>query len=138
MNLWTEIRDIKSGKKELREFGMVMALFFAILGGLALWRHKEPWAWFLIAAPVGVFAFLKPEALKIPQRVWMTLALLIGWVMTRVILSILFYGALTPIGLIARLSGKKFLNLSWRTGEPSYWVPRTDETPVKEKAERQF
>ena len=119
-----EIKKIKSGKKELREFAIVMGIFFAILGGLLLWRHR-PFIWPVsLSAIFFISGFLFPQALKPVQIAWMTLAVLIGFVMSRVILSVLFFLVLSPLALISRLLGKKYLDLSFRKPEAAtYWEP---------------
>jgi hypothetical protein len=68
----------------------------------------------------------------------MTLALLMGWVMTRVILTFIFYVVVTPIAQLARLSGKKFLNAAFREDVESYWIIREIEEVSKERYEKQF
>ena len=118
-----EIKKIKSGKKQLREFGIVMGVFFGILGGLLFWRHR-PYAW--AASLSGIFfatGFLFPQVLLPLQKVWMTVAVLIGFVMSRVILTVLFFGVLSPLALISRLLGKKYLDFSFKKPDPSYWNP---------------
>ena len=58
--------------------------------------------------------------------------------MTRVILIILFYGILTPIGLIARLCGKDFLDKKVNKITKSYWILRTTAECDKKSYENQF
>jgi hypothetical protein len=68
----------------------------------------------------------------------MTLAILLGWLMTRIILIILFYLVVTPIGLLAKLSGKDFLNRKFNREAQSYWIPRKATTTDKGNYEKQF
>jgi hypothetical protein len=68
----------------------------------------------------------------------MTLAVLLGWLMTRIILTILFYLVVTPIGLLAKLSGKDFLNRKFNREAQSYWIPRKATTTDKRNYENQF
>jgi hypothetical protein len=68
----------------------------------------------------------------------MVLAVCMGWVMTRIILSVLFFFVLTPLGLIAKIAGKHFLIKSPQEGIESYWRRRKEEAPGKEHFERQF
>ena len=57
----------------------------------------------------------------------MIFATIMGWLMTRFILSLLFYGLITPISLIARLMGKKFIYLRWDKINNSYWNYRSNK-----------
>ena len=58
--------------------------------------------------------------------------------MTRVILSLLFYAIMTPIGIIPRLFGKQFIELKWNKIESTYWNYRSVGVIEKEKYEKQF
>ena len=120
-----EIRNIKSGKKELRQFGYTMSIVLGVLGVLFLWRGKEWYPYFIVLSVVFLVpAIILPILLKPLQKLWMILAVLLGWFMTRIILSILFYLVITPIGFILRLCGKDFLNRSFEKYNESYWIPR--------------
>ena len=134
-----EIRKIKSGKKELRQFGITIGVVLGFLGAWFLWRGKEGSHLFLITAVVFFASgFLLPLLLKPLHKVWMTLALLLGWLMTRIILIILFYLVVTPIGLLARFCGKDFLNKKFDRKVNSHWLLRKP-TPFDSKSyERQF
>jgi len=134
-----EIKSIRSGKKELRQFGIIIAIACGLLGGLLLWRGKPYYPYSLIIAAAFLFLGLTlPAALKPLHKVWMTISILMGWLMTRIILIILFYGILTPIGLIGRLCGKDFLNIKLNKNTPSYWVLRGKQEYDKKTHEQQF
>ena len=68
---------------------------------------------------------------------WMTFAVIFGWVMSRVILSIVFYLILTPIGLITRLFGEDFLDLN-KSNTESYWNNRNSDFELNQDYEKQF
>ena len=68
----------------------------------------------------------------------MGFALILGSIMTRVILSVLFYLVITPIGLISKLSGKDFLDLKFDKSVSSYWIPRKKIIFEKANYEKQF
>lgn len=134
-----EIKKIKSGTVELRNFGITLGIALGVLGGLFLWREKASSVYFfIIAAAFLLLAFTAPVLLKPFHKVWMSLSILMGWVMTRIILIILFYGILTPIGLIARLCGKDFLDIKIDKNVNSYWVLRTTAACDKKSYEHQF
>jgi len=134
-----EIKNIKSGEKELRQFGYTMGIVLGILGVLFLWRGKEWYPYFIALSVVFLFlAFALPLLLKPLQKFWMTLAVLLGWFMTRIILSVLFYLVISPIGLIMRISGKDFLSRKLEKNSDSYWIPKQEVTRSKEDYEKQF
>lgn len=136
--IWQDLKEIKSTRKELREFGIVMAVFFGILTALLWWKHKNFLPMLSPAVFFAIFGFFIPTALKPLQKAWMGFAAVIGWFMTRLILAVLFFLVLTPLSLISRLTGKKYLNLKFRTSEPSYWLPKSFETISKERYEKQY
>ena len=134
-----EIKNIKSEKSDLRKFGITIGLILLIIAGFLFWKEKES---FQILLTFGVtFCILGiaiPFILKPIYWVWMIFATILGWIMTRVILSLLFYIIFTPIGLILRFFGKQFLELQWDKSKESYWNFRTNEHLKKENYEKQF
>ena len=69
--------------------------------------------------------------------IWMAFAVVFGWVMTRIILSALFFFIITPIGIFTRLIGKDFLFLKHRD-ENSYWNKRDRTHEFNQNYEKQF
>ncbi len=135
-----EIRNIKSGKGELRKFGLTMGIALGVLGGLLLWRGKHySFYFFILSAAFILLCLALPASLKPIHRAWMSLAIVLGWLMSRVVLTILFFVVITPIALLARLSGRDFLGLRFKANpRDSYWVPRGRAERQKRDYERQF
>src|SRR3990172_9478986 len=101
-----EIKNIKSGRGELRKFGLTMGIVFVLLGGVSWWRGMGYYFYFIFPSFAFIISGLViPSLLKPIQKIWMSLAILMSWLMTRVILSVLFYLGITPIGLLAKLLG---------------------------------
>jgi len=96
-------------KKGLREFGLVTGGMFAGLFGLLLpWFFSFDfplWPW-IVAGILWGLALLIPNSLKRIYQGWMYFALVIGWINTRLLLAIVFFLIITPIGLFMRLFGK--------------------------------
>ena len=129
----------KTGKSELRKFGITVGIVFGLLGGLFFWRGRDYGSYFLIlSAALLLLGLAVPILLKPIYKMWMTLAVLMGWVMTRVILSVLFYLIVTPIGLSTRLLGKDFLDLEFSDDADSYWIPKKETDKDRSDYERQF
>jgi hypothetical protein len=57
----------------------------------------------------------------------MALALALGWITSRLVLLLIFSLLLTPLALLARLLGKRFLALRPERGAVSYWVARPQD-----------
>ena len=134
-----EIKNIKSEKSDLRNFGITVGIILLIISGFLFWKEKESFQIFLA---IGITLFLAaialPSVLKPVYWIWMIFAIILGWFMTRVILSLLFYVVFTSIGLTLRFFGKQFLELRWDKSKESYWNFRTNEHRQNENYEKQF
>ena len=91
-----------------------------------------------IAAVVFVVALVSPRPLGPAFRCWMALARALGWVMTRLLLSIMFYLVFTPIGLIMRLIRRDVLHRDFNSSKSSFWIPKEDPKDGLERYTRQF
>jgi hypothetical protein len=134
-----EIKELKTGPAELRKFGLLVGGVFALLGAVAWLRHK-PVAPFLLTPGILLifFGLAAPKALKYVYLVWMSLAIVLGFVVSNILLTLLFYAVVTPIGLMARCSGKDFLGLKLDPKAASHWLPCEKKARKPEEYERQF
>jgi hypothetical protein len=136
-----EIKKIPMDRKALRNFGLLMACVLLLVGGWLWWKSAASGPWVLgAAALLALIGLTVPAALKPFYKGWMILAVIMGWVMTRVVLTLVYYLVLTPIGLLGRVFGEQFLQLKLkRSGETnSYWVRRSGPPREKSDYERQF
>lgn len=138
--LLEEIKNFKDNTKELRKFGVTMAFALAAVGGLILYRHKDYyWVFFLLSTVFLCFGLLCPVLLKPIYKSWMTLGIVMGWFVSKLILAIVFYLVLTPIALLMRVSGKDFLNIKFkRNSSGSYWLPKQNNDSENRNYEKQF
>ena len=134
-----EIKNIKSKKSDLRKFGTTIGIILMVISGLLHWEGKESYQ---ILLTMGIVLFglgvVMPVLLKPIYWIWMIFATILGWFMTRVILSLLYYGTMTPISLVSRLFGKQFLELKWNKKDSTYWNYSSKNIFEKEKYEKQF
>jgi hypothetical protein len=114
-------------KKELRHFGFMVGGAFLLIGLWPMFLHKElPRFWALaIAALLILGGGVLPRALTPLQRGWMVIGNALGWLNTRIILGLVFYGMITPMGFAMRLLGKDPLRLRSPGVVGSYRVDRT-------------
>ncbi len=134
-----EYRMLDRSPAALRRFGLTVGAVLLLVGILLAWRGRAAgWPLVVAGGGSGLFALVAPGALQLFHRVWMTLSLAIGWVMTNVILTSVFFLVVTPIGLLQRLFREEALELSFRTGEESYWETRERRQPEPAEYERQF
>jgi hypothetical protein len=135
-----ELNQLPVGRRELRKFGLVVGAVFLLLALWFGWRGRTFYPVFLVPGlPLVILGALLPQALKSVYRGWMTLALVLGLVVSSVVLTLFFYLVVTPVGLLARIVGKDFLNRKLRAEARSYWIARESGTPRDSGAyERQF
>jgi len=134
-----EANKIYTQKAEIRKFGLTIAVVLVILGGFFWWRGKEYCVYlFYISFAFLFLAITAPVVLKPVYKTWMTFALILNWIMTGVILSLLFYLILTPIGFFGKLFGKNYLNLKFNKHNKSYWITKEIRQGDKSEYEKQF
>lgn len=120
-----DIRQLRTGTRELRNFGLLVGAVFAAIG-LFLWIKGKPVFPWLLTPGVLLIAFglVLPGSLKFVYIAWMSLAMVLGFIVSHVILTLFFYLVITPIGLAARVAGKDFLRLKLEPNAQTYWIPR--------------
>ncbi len=122
-----------------RGFGLVFAGFFALVSGLSWWREHSGWHWTLpLAVLFLVVALVYPRILNPLNRLWLKFGLLLYKVVNPIVLGLLFFITITPIGLIMRASGKDFLRLKLDNGARSYWIDRKPPGPPPQSMRNQF
>ena len=137
--MFEEIKNIKTAKKDIRSFGFTFGIIFLIIAGFLYYQEKDSFQLFIYLA--GSFSFsgiILPIVLKPAYMIWMIFAVILGWFMTRVILSLLFYLIITPIGLFLRILGKDLLDLKEQKNKKSYWNIRNSEEEQNQNYEKQF
>jgi hypothetical protein len=134
-----EFQKLDQTPRALRKFGLMVGGVFLVLGALMVWRHRAAgWPFVSVGAVLVVLGGVMPTALKWVHTLWMIFALMLGWVVTRVLLTIVFYLVVTPVGMIQRLSGKSGIEVAFRDANvASYWQTRTNRF-MPEDYEKQF
>ena len=134
-----EFRLIKESKKDLRKFGLSVGGVLVIIAGFLFWFEKPSTVYFAIIGAVLISTgLIYPEILKPLNKVWMGFAIVLGFIMSRVILTIFFYTILTPISLLAKLFRKKFMVLKYDKSAETYWEKRSIIYKKPIDYERQF
>src|SRR6476469_7226514 len=94
--------------KQLRSFGLIVGGIFALIGIWPMvWRGSDPRWWAIVSATLLIAPAMNvPRILAPVHRAWMFVGHILGWVNTRIILAIGFFGLVTPVGFFMRLAGK--------------------------------
>ena len=113
-----------------RAFGLSVGTACGLLSAVLIWKGKGTLAAALgpIGAVLIALGLIHPSLLKIPNALWRRLARLLGWCNTRILLAILFFLILTPVGLVARATGWDPLRLK-RGRRGSGWRPYPARDP---------
>jgi hypothetical protein len=112
---------------------------FALLAGYLFWRGYQSW-WMgaVLAAVFGGAGRVAPSLLRLPHRWWMKFAGLLGWVNTRILLTVFFVLVLTPVGLVMKLIRRDPLGRRFEKGSATYWERREGPAPDRSRFENEF
>jgi Saxitoxin biosynthesis operon protein SxtJ len=126
-------------KRGLRQFGFTIGVIVAVLfGGVLPWlfdRAFPLWPWIVAGVFLG-WALILPKTLYPLYRAWMAIGHVLGWINTRIILGLIFYTMILPIGLIMRVFGMDPMRRRFDKSASSYRVQSTNQP--KENLERPF
>jgi hypothetical protein len=122
-----------------RTLGLVFGAVFLLVslyplafgGGVRLWSLA-------IAVAFALIALVLPSLLGPLNRVWTRFGLLLHKITSPIVLGIMFFGVITPTGLLMRALGKDFLRLRRQSDAPTYWVDREPPGPKPDTLPNQF
>lgn len=121
-------------RKGLRDFGLVTGSIVGVVFGLFFpWLLERPvpyWPW-IVAVALVLPGLAAPNALRPVYRVWMRFGLLMSRITTPVIMAVVFYLVITPMGLVMRLLGKDTLARRLRDEATSYRIDSTATPPKR-------
>lgn len=117
--------------KELSKFGYTMTIVFLLICGLTYWNSHSIWMVFGTFSLIFlIFTLISPTLLRPVEKGWMAAARYISVVVTTLLLSIVYYLIVTPIGLVMeKIMGKDLLKLKWDENAKSYWEPVEKDGP---------
>ncbi len=122
-----------------RKFGLTLGIILALIAILKLIERSD-WGiiWGVLAIALIGSGLLRPALLSAPNALWLKLGLLLHRIVNPIIMAVLFFGTILPIGLLMRAFGKDPLRLRLDKAADSYWLPRSDERPQSEAMRQQF
>jgi len=116
----------QADRAQLRNFGLIVG---GIFGAIGIWptivRGGNTRLWMVgLAVALVLPALVAPQALTLPHRAWMALGNVLGWVNTRVVLGLIFFGLITPMGLVLRLTRRDPMRRAFDPNAITYRVPQ--------------
>ena len=127
-----------NNKKNLpsnKSFGIVFFLFFLIITLYPLINDMEIRKWSLIISLIFlILGLINSQILTPLNKLWFKFGIFLGKIISPLIMGIIFFLVVTPIGLLMRLLGKDILSLKYNKNQ-SYWI---DNKGPKSKMKNQF
>ena len=132
----TSFRAVSAGSN--RKFGVTVGLIAAVLAVWPLVRHHHPVRWWLLAVALVLVALglARPALLEPLNRAWFRLGMLLSSVTNPVVMGVMYFAAVVPLGAFLRLRGHDLLRLRRDPGADSYWLPRGRD--VEASLKKQF
>lgn len=123
-----------------RSFGFVFSAIAAIMFLIGVIKGRPPrYILLVISFCLFTFAVVRPGLLAFPNRLWSRLGLFLHRLTNPVVLGILFFLVITPIGLILRVIGKDLLRLKFDSKADSYWIKTSEiRSSVDDQMKFQF
>ena len=125
--------------REARKTAIIVASVLVTVAAFAWYRGRD--TTMIVSAGISVllvlFGFFVPPAAKTFHRIWYRIAFALGWVNSRILLTIIYFLIFVPYGLISRMFGRDPLNIRGERGE-TYWHKREKTRQSKEQFERLF
>ena len=126
-------------RSEVRKFGLLFAAIGGAAGAYLAWKGRGGYA--IVWGIAGLFlvtGLVLPVVLRPVYRVWMRFAALLGWINTRLLLTLFYVLIITPVGMAMRLFRKDLLDRKLDRDAASYWVRRDPTAADKHSYEHLF
>ena len=118
-----------------KSFGIVFFIFFLIVALYPILKNENIRIWSLIIAIIFlVLGLLNSKILSPLNKLWFKFGLILGKIVSPVVMGIIFFGVVTPIGVLMRILNKDLLNLKFNK-EKTYWIEKNN---IKSKMKNQF
>ena len=133
----TKQDEVKRGSD--KSFGLIFAVVFALLGFWLLLSAQRIQLWpFAICILLVLVSFTRPQILAPFNKLWFRFGRLLHSFVSPIIMGLIFYTTVTPIGLIMRLLGKRPIPLKFNPEAKSYWIKREPPGPEPDSMTQQF
>ena len=121
-------------KKQIRKFGLIAFIFFAILCALGIWAQKRLTIYLFGSLSIlGIGFMVVPVQLTPVYKTWLKIGHLLSRAVNTLILILIYYLVITPAGLIKRIIGGRPLPLKPDRAASSYWVTKPETAQPKER-----
>jgi hypothetical protein len=146
MNIINEIRDeigavyTQPSSRDMTVLALIFLVIPGIIGAyLAFWKHSANGYIWMVAGAVLCLTRLVPALFRVIHRLWIQFSVVLGFFVSRILLTIIFFLVITPTGIIMRIVGKDPMDRKLDPAADSYWIRRENEADQSlERYEKQF
>ncbi len=125
MSEYKQYIEVESGSE--KNFGIVFAVVFLLISLYPLVDNKDVHLWSLIISLIFfLLAYVAPKVLSVPNKLWFKFGMALGAVVAPVVMALVYFSTVVPIGLIMRLMGKDLLRQKLDKNTKSYWIERNE------------
>ena len=125
MSEYKQYIEVESGSE--KNFGIVFAVVFLLISLYPLVDNKDVHLWSLVISLIFfLLAYVDPKVLSVPNKLWFKLGMALGAVVAPVVMALVYFSTVVPIGLIMRLMGKDLLRQKLDKNTKSYWIERNE------------
>ena len=124
--------EIKINKKNNITFGVLFFLFFLIIGLYPLKSDEAIRVWSVVLSLVLlIITIIKPNLFTFLNKLWIKFGILLGKIISPIVMGLVFFFVVTPIGILVRILKKDVMGL--KRGTSSYWINRENKIQTMKK-----
>lgn len=132
-------KKTRSSVHEAKKLAIALAIVLSFWGSVFLLREKSNSVYFFVFSVMFLLiGLLAPFLMRPLHALWMLLTGWVGWLITRLVLILIFYGVITPMSFLLKLLGKDLLLLKLDRNTSTYWRPKEKQELSKSQYENQF
>jgi len=121
------ISNISIKQSSTKSFGITFSIVFLIIALYPLSNSEDIYFWSVAVSIVFLLlAFMAPNMLELPNRIWFKFGIFLGSIVAPIVMAIVYFVTVLPIGLVMRLLGKDILKQKLDKNSSSYWVKRKE------------
>ena len=128
-----ELTQLDISNRKLKQFAYFVGIILLIISSWYFIKHHNR-DWSCITGCISILlivaGIIRAELLKELYKFWMGLAFILGWLISRILISIVFYLALTPISLLGRFFKRKWMDVDFSKKSKSYWISRDENKTI--------
>ena len=110
-------------------FGLTFSLVFAIIAFYTFYFHNNnPLLLILASITLLLISIIYPKLLYVPNKIWLKFGMILGLIVSPIIMFIIYFFVITPIGLMMKILGKDLLNQKINIQKKSYWTLRNNSS----------